>query len=52
MKATAEDPAVQQRFLQTGAKCVWSTPEKAMGWAAAQRVMFKEIVRISGAKAD
>ncbi len=52
MKEIAEDPAVQRRFLQTGAKCVWSTPEAAVAHAAEQRIMLREMVRISGAKAD
>ncbi len=52
MQAVAADPAVQQRFLRTGAKCVWSTPEDAVRYAAAQRVFLREVVRISGAKAD
>jgi tripartite-type tricarboxylate transporter receptor subunit TctC len=52
MKAVSEDPAVQARFLRTGAKCVWSTPEDAVRHAAQQRVFLREVVRISGAKAD
>ena len=52
MKAVAEDPTVQQRFVQTGAKCVWSSPEKAAEWAAAQRPMFEEMVKISGARME
>ncbi len=52
MKAVSEDPTVQQRFLQTGAKCVWSTPEDAVRHAAQQRVFLREVVRISGARAD
>ena len=52
MKAVSEDPAVQARFLRTGAKCVWSTPEDAVRHAAQQRVFLREVVRISGAKAE
>jgi tripartite-type tricarboxylate transporter receptor subunit TctC len=52
MKVISEDPAVQQRFLQTGARCMWSTPEAAVAHAAQQRAMFKDIVRLSGARAD
>ena len=52
MKAVADDPAVQQRFINTGARCVWSTPEAAMAWAAAQRPMFQEMVKISGARME
>ena len=52
MKEIAADPAVQQRFLQTGAKCVWSTPEDAVAHAAKQRPMLAEMVRISGARME
>jgi tripartite-type tricarboxylate transporter receptor subunit TctC len=52
MKAISEDPAVQERFLQTGARCVWSTPEAGMAHAAQQRVMFREIVQLSGARME
>jgi hypothetical protein len=31
---------------------VWSTPERATAWAAEQRLFWREVVRISGAKAD
>ncbi|WP_149538032.1 Bug family tripartite tricarboxylate transporter substrate binding protein [Siccirubricoccus phaeus] len=52
MKEVAADPSVQRRFEQTGARCVWSTPEDAERHAAAQRPMLKEMVRISGARME
>lgn len=52
LREIAADPAVQQRFLTTGAKCVWSTPEDAAAHAARQRPMFAEMVRISGARLE
>ncbi|CAA9214819.1 MAG: BUG/TctC family periplasmic protein [uncultured Craurococcus sp.] len=52
MKEVAEDPAMQRRFEQTGARCVWSTPEDAVKHAASQRPMLKEMVRISGARME
>ncbi|RYI99706.1 MAG: tripartite tricarboxylate transporter substrate binding protein [Acetobacteraceae bacterium] len=52
LKDVAADPAMQARFLQTGAKCVWSTPEAASAYAASQRPMLKEMVRISGARME
>lgn len=52
MKEIAADPAVQQRFLQTGAKCVWSTPEDALAHAAKQRPMLAQMVKISGARME
>jgi tripartite-type tricarboxylate transporter receptor subunit TctC len=52
MKEVAADPAMQQRFMQTGAKCVWSTPEDAAAHAARQRPMLAEMVKISGARME
>ena len=52
MKLVADDPAMQQRFLQIGARCVWSTPEEAHARAARERPVWQELVRISGAKND
>ncbi|MDB5374937.1 MAG: family tricarboxylate transporter, receptor protein, partial [Belnapia sp.] len=52
LKAVAADPAIQARFLQTGAKCSWSTPEDAAAYAASQRPMLQEMVRISGARME
>lgn len=52
LREVAADPAVQQRFQQTGARCVWSTPEEATAHAARQRPMFAEMVRISGARME
>ncbi len=52
MREVAADPAVQRRFEQTGARCVWSTPEEALAHAARQRPMFKEMVRLSGARME
>lgn len=52
MREVAADPAVQRKFEQTGAKCVWSTPEDALAHAARQRPMLKEMVRISGARME
>ncbi|TCZ53189.1 Bug family tripartite tricarboxylate transporter substrate binding protein [Roseicella aquatilis] len=52
MKEVAADPAMQQRFLQTGARCRWSTPEEAAAHAARQRPMLAEMVKISGARME
>jgi tripartite-type tricarboxylate transporter receptor subunit TctC len=52
MKAAADDPAFQQRFLQGGARALWSTPEDAAARAARERPMWREVVRISGARLD
>lgn len=50
IQAIAGDPAVQQRFLELGAKAVSATPEATAAFAERERVELREIVRISGAK--
>ena len=52
MKEVAETPAIQQRFLQTGARCLWTTAEDAAARAARERPMWREVVRISGARLE
>ena len=46
------DPALQQRFLETGARAISSTPKEAAAFAERERVKWKEVVKISGAKMD
>ncbi len=46
----AAEPAMKARFLTAGAKILSSTPEAALAFAAKERAMWREIVRISGAK--
>ena len=41
---------MKDRFLKAGAKILSSTPEAAKAHADKERAMWKEIVRISGAK--
>lgn len=50
--AIASEPALQQRFLDTGARAVASTPQDTAAFAERERVKWKEVVRISGAKVD
>src|SRR6185437_5886831 len=50
MQKIAADPALQQRFLKAGGRCIASTPEAATAYAARERVKWKEMVQISGAK--
>lgn len=45
-------PAMKERFLTIGAKAVYSTPQETAAFAAAERVKWKEIVFLSGAKLD
>ena len=52
IREIAADPAVQQRFLKAGARCVASTPEEARARGLAERPMWKEMVHISGAKPE
>ena len=48
----AADPAQQQRFLGTGARSVGMTPPDTAAFAARERIKWKEVVRLSGAKAE
>ena len=44
----ANDPAMQRRFLAAGARILGTTPEEAAAFAAKERVLWKELVRIAG----
>ena len=50
--AIAADPAMQQRFMDAGARLVASTPAQTHAFAASERVKWKEAVQVSGAKLD
>jgi tripartite-type tricarboxylate transporter receptor subunit TctC len=50
IKAIAAEPAMKARFLTAGAKILSSTPEAALAHAAKERELWREVVRISGAK--
>jgi tripartite-type tricarboxylate transporter receptor subunit TctC len=52
IKDTAAQPATKVRFLQAGARPLSSTPEVALAFAAKEREIWREVVRISGAKAE
>ena len=52
MKQMAADPEIQKRFLMVGARCISSTPEQAVAYAARERARWKEVVALSGAKAQ
>ena len=49
--AIAADPALQKRFEVAGARCLSSTPEEALAYAAKERALWKDVVALSGAKA-
>jgi tripartite-type tricarboxylate transporter receptor subunit TctC len=50
MRELAADKALQQRFLQAGARILASTPEEATAFAAEERVLWKQMVDIAGLK--
>ena len=52
VREIAADPALQQRFLNAGAKVVSSTPAQTHAFAASERIKWKEAVQVSGAKLD
>lgn len=52
VRSVASDPAVQQHFMDTGARAVSSTPQEAAAFAERERVKWKEVVHLSGAKMD
>jgi len=52
MRQIATDPTIQKRFQVAGARCISSTPEEALAYAAKERAMWKDVVALSGAKVD
>src|SRR5262245_4364720 len=52
IKDIAAEPALKARFLQAGARTLSSTPEAALAFANKEREIWREVVRISGAKAE
>ena len=48
----ARDPALKEQYLQTGALLKATTPAETQAFAESERVKWKEVVRISGAKLD
>lgn len=52
IRQIAADPVIQGRFMQTGARIRWTTPEEATAFAASQRPFLREVVRISGARME
>ena len=52
VQAIAAEPAMQQRFLETGARSISSNPQEAAAFAERERVKWKEVVQISGAKME
>lgn len=52
MQEIAADPAMQERFLSAGARLTAATPQDTAAFAARERVKWKEVVRLSGAKLE
>ncbi len=52
IKAIAAEPAMQQKFLEIGARTVATTPQETVAFAQSERVKWKEVVHLSGAKMD
>jgi tripartite-type tricarboxylate transporter receptor subunit TctC len=52
MKTLAADAELQKKFQVAGARCIASTPEEAIAYAAKERAMWKVAVALSGAKAE
>ena len=52
MKTLAADAELQKKFQVAGARCIASTPEEAIAYAAKERAIWKVAVALSGAKAE
>ena len=52
IQAIQGEPAMQQRFLEIGARAISSTPQEATAFAERERVKWKAIVQASGAKME
>jgi tripartite-type tricarboxylate transporter receptor subunit TctC len=52
MRQIAAEPEIQKRFLDAGARAISSTPEAVIAFAVKERARWKEVVALSGAKAE
>lgn len=52
IQAISAEPAMQQRFLEAGARSVATSPQDTAAFAERERVKWKEVVQISGAKME
>ncbi len=48
----AADPALKAKYLEIGAIIKPTSPKETADFAAIERVKWREVVRISGAKLD
>jgi tripartite-type tricarboxylate transporter receptor subunit TctC len=52
VQEVSREPGMQERFLGAGARFVTGSPQETAAMAARERVKWKEVVRLSGAKLD
>lgn len=52
LRQIVAEPALQERFLRTGALAVWTSAEDLKARADRERPMWQEAVRISGARLE
>ena len=52
LQSIESEPALQQRFLEIGARARASSPQDAAAFAERERVKWKEVVQMSGAKME
>ncbi len=52
MQDVAAQPAMKERLFTAGARITSSTPAETVAMAARERVKWKEVVRLSGAKVE
>ena len=52
VQEVAREPGMQERFLGAGARFVTGTPQETAAMAARERVKWREVVKLSGAKLD
>ena len=48
----AREPGMQERFLGAGARFVTGSPQETAAMAARERIKWREVVKLSGAKLD
>jgi tripartite-type tricarboxylate transporter receptor subunit TctC len=52
IRQIAQEPSTKEQWLQTGALLIPTTPAETEAFAARERVKWKEVIRISGARLD
>lgn len=52
IQAVCRDPAIQQRFLDMGARANISSPQEAFTFAESERLKWKEVAQMSGLKKE